>query len=405
MKKALLTCSILAAFSAPSWSLNILLANDDGCASEGIQAMKTALINAGHSVDLYAPASQQSGKSGSIETKIHRPDYGSENKFIVNNIPYSEASEAYIYTEGQYPASITTPELDENDHCVRIARTYNPENWAEINKAALDDAEANGYTIIHPQYGEVLLEGWQARAALHSELKYIREVSATPRDSMLVGLAVLRDKGIEPDLIISGINDGQNVGLMATTSGTVGLAVAGLQRGVPSIAVSNFTSELDGRGGESHRSATDEEVAMFTVQLVAELEAKRIKDQPLLPAFTGLNVNFPGTFDLERFSKEIKGVAHTVLGGTSDVLIGPGIYIDEETLEKSADIHPVADYKVVPQQVIGGADNDETKMYLDNYITITPIDGDYTAGLRKQELLKVKLRDVTFTAAEQEAAQ
>ena len=37
---------------------------------------------------------------------------------------------------------------------------------------------------------------------------------------------------------------------------------------------------------------------------------------------------------------------------------------------------------------------DETSMYVAGYITITTLDGDYTATLRKRELLQVKLRDL-----------
>jgi len=43
--------------------------------------------------------------------------------------------------------------------------------------------------------------------------------------------------------------------------------------------------------------------------------------------------------------------------------------------------------------------NDETQMYTAGFITISVIDGDFSASLRKQELLKVKLRDVSFNAS------
>ncbi len=49
-------------------SLKILLTNDDGFDSEGIMAMRQALIDDGHDVTIVAPADQQSGKGGSINT-------------------------------------------------------------------------------------------------------------------------------------------------------------------------------------------------------------------------------------------------------------------------------------------------------------------------------------------------
>ncbi|UZP67835.1 5'/3'-nucleotidase SurE [Desulfovibrio mangrovi] len=44
--------------------------------------------------------------------------------------------------------------------------------------------------------------------------------------------------GYRPDLVISGINYGENLGASVTSSGTVGAAIEGACRGIPSIAVS-----------------------------------------------------------------------------------------------------------------------------------------------------------------------
>ena len=46
----------------------ILLTNDDGYGSYGIDAVRDALTGAGHTVYISAPAENQSGKSGSINT-------------------------------------------------------------------------------------------------------------------------------------------------------------------------------------------------------------------------------------------------------------------------------------------------------------------------------------------------
>lgn len=47
-------------------NLRILLTNDDGYQSPGLQTLRTALINAGHDVYVVAPATQQSGASASV---------------------------------------------------------------------------------------------------------------------------------------------------------------------------------------------------------------------------------------------------------------------------------------------------------------------------------------------------
>jgi 5'-nucleotidase len=60
-------------------------------------------------------------------------------------------------------------------------------------------------------------------------------VAGTPADTIR---AALDDLGLEPDLVVSGINQGQNLGPMADLSGTVGAARAAVARGIPAVAVS-----------------------------------------------------------------------------------------------------------------------------------------------------------------------
>lgn len=64
-------------------------------------------------------------------------------------------------------------------------------------------------------------------------------ISGTPADCVIIGIyGVLKDK---PDLLISGINIGENMSSEATTSGTVGAALEGASQGVPAFAVSMHT--------------------------------------------------------------------------------------------------------------------------------------------------------------------
>ena len=63
-------------------------------------------------------------------------------------------------------------------------------------------------------------------------------VNGTPTDSVVIGMyVVMADK--KPDLVISGINIGENLSAeAATTSGTIGAAMEAANQGVPAIAVS-----------------------------------------------------------------------------------------------------------------------------------------------------------------------
>lgn len=63
-------------------------------------------------------------------------------------------------------------------------------------------------------------------------------VSGTPADCVAMALQQLLDK--PPQLLLSGINKGANLGVETLFSGTVGAAMTGLLMGVPSIALSQY---------------------------------------------------------------------------------------------------------------------------------------------------------------------
>ena len=79
-----------------------------------------------------------------------------------------------------------------------------------------------------------------------------------------------------PELIVSGINHGANLGDDITYSGTVAAALEGILLGIPAVAVSQV------RGGDFAQ------LAAFVARVVEELD-----DVPM-PAGTLLNVNGPG---------------------------------------------------------------------------------------------------------------
>jgi 5'-nucleotidase len=90
----------------------------------------------------------------------------------------------------------------------------------------------------------------------------------------------------QPELIVSGINHGSNLGDDITYSGTVAAALEGIVLGVPGIAVSqqSIRREMDFRLGHEFDFET---AAGFTARLVEEIEDVGI------PEGTLLNVNCP----------------------------------------------------------------------------------------------------------------
>lgn len=62
-------------------------------------------------------------------------------------------------------------------------------------------------------------------------------VTGTPTDCVLLGVEHLID-GAAPDLVLSGVNRGQNIADDVTFSGTIAGAMQGMQLGIPAIALS-----------------------------------------------------------------------------------------------------------------------------------------------------------------------
>ena len=116
-------------------------------------------------------------------------------------------------------------------------------------------------------------------------------VNGTPTDCVHIALTGLMER--RPDLVVSGINNGQNMGDDTIYSGTVAAAMEGFLFGVPAIAFS-----LVDKGYDHLDSAA---------QLAARIVARYLK-QPLSGPFL-LNVNLPN-LPLSA----VKGIVGTRLG-------------------------------------------------------------------------------------------
>jgi 5'-nucleotidase len=93
----------------------------------------------------------------------------------------------------------------------------------------------------------------------------------------------------EPELIVSGINHGSNLGDDITYSGTVAAALEGIVLGIPAVAVSQQArrGEVDFRSGDIWGAEKFEQAAAFTARIVEELE------HVPMPEGTLLNINVP----------------------------------------------------------------------------------------------------------------
>ena len=113
--------------------------------------------------------------------------------------------------------------------------------------------------------------------SLHTAANGFRYVSGTPSDS--VHLALTAGLIEPPDLVLSGINNGANMGDDTLYSGTVGAAMEGYLFGIPAIAVSQIDK------GWAHLDAAASTVARMVQQM---MDQSLIGTRPWL-----LNVNIP----------------------------------------------------------------------------------------------------------------
>lgn len=116
-------------------------------------------------------------------------------------------------------------------------------------------------------------------------------VTGTPTDAVMMGLAHLM-KETPPDLILSGVNRGANLGEDVTYSGTVSAAMEGALAGIPSIALSQSYAR-EGMGDTVPFAAA----AAWAERVLGPLIAT-----PMAPR-TLVNVNFPALA-----AEDVKGV-------------------------------------------------------------------------------------------------
>lgn len=114
-------------------------------------------------------------------------------------------------------------------------------------------------------------------------------VDGTPADSVMIALHGPLLTNSNFDLVVSGINRGDNCGLHIIYSGTVGAAREGACKGIPSIALS--LDDYRARSVEGYEHAAIQAVALIKSILGLLPSVPRT-----LPSFSSLviNVNFPG---------------------------------------------------------------------------------------------------------------
>jgi 5'-nucleotidase len=150
-------------------------------------------------------------------------------------------------------------------------------------------------TVVAPDREQ---SGTSHSLTLHRPLRPIRtrdgafQVDGTPTDCVLLAVGALMPE--RPDFVFSGVNHGPNMGEDVLYSGTVSVAMEAVTLGIPGIAFSFASREVDLL--PSYRS------------LLTAL-VRRIVAVDNFPRNTIININLPGIP-----AEEVKGVRITKLG-------------------------------------------------------------------------------------------
>lgn len=219
-------------------------------------------------------------------------------------------------------------------------------------------ATGHGLTLHQPIRADIVTD------VFHPSIK-AWACSGTPSDCVKLALWALLDS--PPDFVVSGINQGSNLGTDILYSGTVSAAMEGTIEGIPSIAIS-----LTSFSCFEFQPAAD-----FAVSLLKQLETSPLNENSML-----LNVNVPAIP-----SSKIAGVLVTRQGIRRYVDVfekrtdprGKTYYWLAGELLEEVEVEPIlAD---VPTDV---------EAIASNYITITPLQYNLTYASKLKQLTDKK---------------
>ncbi|OYW53832.1 MAG: 5'/3'-nucleotidase SurE [Rhizobiales bacterium 17-65-6] len=167
------------------------------------------------------------------------------------------------------------------DSCVRIAQALSDDVW-----------------VVAPEFDQ---SGVAHSLSLSDPLR-LREVApkrfalkGTPTDCVIMAVRHILDA--PPDLILSGVNRGQNIAEDVSYSGTVAGAIEGTILGIPSVALS-----------QAFGPATRDNPSYETAEAYGPGVVRTVLKEGI-PAGIVINVNFP-----DRLPAEVEGIAVAAQG-------------------------------------------------------------------------------------------
>ena len=141
----------------------------------------------------------------------------------------------------------------------------------------------------------------EKRVQVNGQEWTVFSIGGTPAQTVLHGVLEVMKK--KPDLVVSGINYGENVGTGITISGTVGAAMEGASLGIPALAVS-----LEAEA-QYHLTYSEEMSFVVAAEFAARI-ARLLLKKKFPPDVDLLNMNVPSdasvdtSWQLTRMSRQ-----------------------------------------------------------------------------------------------------
>ena len=220
----------------------------------------------------------------------------------------------------------------------RIAAQLSDDVWVCAPDTE-QSATSRGVTLYNP-----------VRLRHHEERVY--SVTGTPTDSVIVAMRdVLADH--PPDLVLSGVNRGQNLAEDVTFSGTVAGALQGMSMGVRSVALSMA------RGFQDAHSLPWETAEAHGAKVLDDLLSRGWPDKVVL------NINFP-----DVAPEAVRGVQYTRQGHRDF----PMSHVDRRPHPRGGEYY----WLTYGAQKSDPAEGTDLRAIYDGYISVTPIHTDLT---------------------------
>ena len=195
----------------------------------------------------------------------------------------------------------------------------------------------------------------------------VYSVGGTPAQAVLHAICEILP--VRPDLVVAGINYGENLAVGVTVSGTVGAAMEGAGNGIPALAVSLETEQKD------HLSYSK------------EIDFSLAASYTLLFGRMMLNKQLPADVDLISVNVPCEATTDTPWEVTR---LSKQLYFEPVTPKRTAWDQPeTVGYRRIDQVEGAAIDTDVYALRVKRVVSVTPLSLDMTSRVSLQEFDKL----------------